>query len=348
MKNKKVVILFSRLSDYMLTMFNSYASRESVELFIFIKSPDEKEAPFVLNLNEKNITFLNQDHFDKIKLIDKVEEIDPNLIICSGWSNHKYNAVINKFYRKKPCILTMDNQWLGSLKQYFGLLYSRLFIKPKFNKIWVPGSTQKAFALKLGFKKENIITGWYVANEKKFTKQRTNINHEFVFVGRYVKIKGIEELWNAFIKLKETTSNNWKLTCIGTGELYEQKTEHPDINHLGFLQPNELQEYTKKGGVFVLPSHFEPWGVVVHEFALSSYPMIVSDKVGAASQFVTNQNGIIFESNNVNDLYNTMLKIVSLTNQELLEMSRASHSNGKTVSSENWINNMNSLLENAN
>ncbi|MFD2543285.1 glycosyltransferase family 4 protein [Lacinutrix gracilariae] len=344
MKSKRVVILFSRLSDYMLNMFELWCSQENVSLTVLKKSPDKKEAPFEFNLSHKNIDFFDEDKLDRQEILDLVNLINPDIIICSGWSNSKYNAVISKHYANTKCILTMDNQWHGTLKQYLGTLYSRLFIVSRFDKIWVPGKPQKKFALKLGFKEKDIMEGWYVANESKFKSTRKKIRHEFIYAGRYVDYKGVNEMWEAFIKLQENEPNDWVLTCIGTGPLFEKRKKHPQIKHLGFLQPIDLQRYTEKGGVFVLPSHFEPWGVVVHEFALSGYPLIISESVGAASQFVSRNNGIIFKTKNEEDLYGAMKKIVNKTDEQLLEMGAFSQTLAGTISSNNWINNMNNLI----
>lgn len=346
MKQLKVVILFSRLSDYMLNTFAHYVKFNNVELHIFKKTPDSKQAPFQFDLNIKNIYFYNQEDYNKSTLLLLITDLNPNLILCSGWANPTYNYIINHNYKIINCVLTMDNQWHASLKQYVGILYSRCAIAPKYKKIWLPGQPQEKYARKLGFKKKDIIKGWYVANEKKFFKNRETIKHEFLFVGRYVKYKGILELWRAFIKLKKDTPNDWKLTCIGTGELFGQRYKHPDINHLGFLQPDDLQNYTNNGGVFVLPSHFEPWGVVVHEFALSGFPLLVSDKVGAASQFVDNDNGIIFKSNNEIAIYKAMKKIINLSDEKLIKMGKTSQINAKSISVKTWANNMNKIMNN--
>lgn len=344
MKNKEIVILFSRLSDYMLNIFEIWSSQENVSLTIIKKSPDKKEAPFEFDLTRANMSFYDEDKLNKAEILNIVNDVNPDLIICSGWSNAKYNAVISKHASRTKCILTMDNQWHGTFKQCLGTLYSRFFIVPRFNKIWVPGSPQKEYALKLGFKNNAIMQGWYVANENKFKTTRIKIRHEFIFAGRYVDFKGINELWEAFIKLQENNPNDWVLTCIGTGPAFKTRIIHPKIKHLGFLQPEALQAYTKEGGVFVLPSYFEPWGVVVHEFTLSGFPLIVSDKVGAASQFVSKANGIIFKSKNVDELYMAMNKMVNLSDEELLKMGDHSKVLAATVSSNTWVNNVTNLL----
>lgn len=339
MENKKILILYPCLSDYILNILSTYATISSVLLHIVYIDPIKSEAPFELNLEGENMTFYNFDQLDQKELIELTKIINPNLIICCGWNYKKYNAVINLFHKKIKCILTMDNQWIGNPKQFLGLLYSRLFIVNKYSKIWVPGGPQIEYALKLGFKKKNILTGWYIANEYKFklNYQRKEINKRFVFVGRYVDYKGILDLYQAFVRLVEEVPNEWMLTCIGTGPLQNNFPDHPKIKHIGFVQPNELQCFAKEGGVFVLPSHFEPWGLVLQEFALSGFPLLVSDKVGAASQFISPKNGIVFKNNNIDSLFNALKTIVEKKDYELVEMCCASQLMGGSISYQNWI-----------
>ena len=50
--------------------------------------------------------------------------------------------------------------------------------------------------------------------------------------------------------------------------------------------------------VFVLPSTFEPWGLVINEAMNFNLPVVVSDKVGCASDLVKNDfNGYIYDVN---------------------------------------------------
>lgn len=346
MNNKKILVLYSCLSDYILNILTIYTNVSEVKIHMVYINPIKKEAPFEFDLKKTKINFHDYDNFNVVELIELTKIINPDLIICGGWNNKKYNKLINIFNTKIKCILVMDNQWIGTPKQYLGLIYSRIFIVKKYAKIWVSGRPQMKYALKLGFKKNNILEGWYVANIDKFklTHNRQKIEKRFVFVGRYVENKGILDLLNAFIKLVEEVPNDWILTCIGTGILKEKIKHHPRIEHIGFLQPEGLQEFSKKGGVFVLPSHFEPWGLVVQEFALAAFPLLVSDKVGSASQFVKDDNGIIFNANSVNSLFTTLKTIVQMNECELIKMSNLSKELGGKISYENWINILNTEL----
>lgn len=346
-QNKTIVILFSKLSDYMLNMFNTYVNETGNILVVFKKEPYKTEAPFNFNLKNSPVIFFNESQFDTVTLIDKVENLEPCLIICSGWSNTKYVDTVKYFKSKIDCILAMDNQWHGTLKQYFGILYSIFFIKPLFKKIWVPGLPQKQYAQKLGFKSKDIFQGWYVANFNNFLTSnlsKNKFNKRFVFVGRYIEIKGLKELVSAFINLKNECPNTWELHCIGTGYLENKLEYHKDIVHHGFLQPSELKKEANQGGVFCLPSHFEPWGLVVQEFALSGYPLIVSSKVGSASKFISVENGFIIEPNNINSIKKALIKIVLMTDHDLIKMSQKSKILGKKVNKSNWIDTLNQFI----
>ena len=118
-----------------------------------------------------------------------------------------------------------------------------------------------------------------------------------------------------------------------------------DVTIKKFLTQPELVEEVKTSGCFVLPSHYEPWGVVLHEFAAAGLPIICSDICGASSSFViSGKNGYKFKSNCKKSLTDKFLKIILLSDFELNNMSKASFSLSKRVSPETSAANLISLL----
>ena len=56
--------------------------------------------------------------------------------------------------------------------------------------------------------------------------------------------------------------HEWTLTLIGSsGDYVPEVDDNPNINIKGFMQPDQLVDYIKESGCFILPSSFEPWGV---------------------------------------------------------------------------------------
>lgn len=337
---KKILVLYTSLADYMLNSFKYYLDNYDAEFHI-IHWPIRDEAPFKFS-NINSIKLYNKEKFNQSDLQVIIKKIKPDAIICSGWVDKDYIKIVKKYKKKTPTILTMDNHWEGSIKQYILKLISPFYLKKTFSHIWVPGKPQEQYAKILSFKDSQILTGYYVANKNVFKQIDYKPEHTFLYIGRYITHKGINDLWTAFVELKDEFPNNWKLKCIGTGDLWDKRTEHIDIKHLGFLQPKDIAKNIS-GGVFILPSHFEPWGVVVHEFAIAGFPMIVSDKVGSSTAFL-NDNGYSFKSGNISDLKEKMKKIMLSKESELEVMSKQSKILSNYISNDNWSKQLNEVL----
>ena len=58
------------------------------------------------------------------------------------------------------------------------------------------------------------------------------------------------------------------------------------VEMLGFVQPDDLPAVLERAGCLVLPSRFEPWGVVVHEAAAAGLPIVCTPVCGAATRLV--------------------------------------------------------------
>jgi len=106
---------------------------------------------------------------------------------------------------------------------------------------------------------------------------------------------------------------------------------------MGFKQPNEMGNFLQESGVYVLPSLFEPWGVAVHEMALSAMPMILSDKIGSVSMFLDIDNGFTFKAGNVDDLRKKLEAMMVLPDQELWKMAESSFHKGSQLQLDDWV-----------
>jgi len=75
------------------------------------------------------------------------------------------------------------------------------------------------------------------------------------------------------------------------------------VRFLGFLNQSQLPALYKSADLFVLPSLFDAFGLVVNEAMLCGLPVVVSDRVGARYDLVRqNENGYIFPVGDVDAL----------------------------------------------
>ncbi|MDF2450798.1 MAG: glycosyl transferase family 1 [Bacteroidota bacterium] len=335
----KFLFLYTEISGYFLACCKELSEYGEVHI---VRWPVNKEAPFQFKINEK-IKIYDKSDYDLPRLTQLVNQINPDMIICSGWIDKDYLKITKKYFKKIPTIMTCDTHWNGSIKQRLAVVISRFTLLKIFSHAWVPGKIQKQYVLNLGFREKNILTGFYSCDLDHFesiyqaqkAQKQAKFPRRFLYVGRYYDFKGIQELWQAFIDLQKEQPNEWELWSLGVGDI--DAIQHPKIKHFGFVQPKDLAKYTLQSGVFVLPSRFEPWGVVVHEFAASGFPLVLSDKIGAKELFLKEgKNGFEFQSKNIDDLKNVLKRIINIPESELREMGAISNSLSKTVSPKKW------------
>lgn len=349
---KKVLFLYTEIAGYFLACVKTLLQDYPVDIHV-IRFPVNKEAPFLFDLTEQ-IYFYERKNYSYKQLQALVESIHPDFIYCSGWIDKDYLKICSNYKNVIPTVLAIDNPWNGSYKQIIATALFRGYIQKRFSHVWIPGKFQYEYAKKLGFKNENILQGVYSIDadlfHQEYYKHKENKNKNFpkrfLFVGRYNTVKGIDDLWNVFIELQNANPSEWELWCVGTGDLEKQFPVHPKIKNLGFLQPQNLIHLIKETGVFVLPSHFEPWGVVVHEFASAGFPLICSDKVGATEMFLQHgKNGFIFPAGTITLLKEYLLKVMRLSDEELNKMGERSVELAKQNTPHDWATTIYKLIQ---
>ena len=82
------------------------------------------------------------------------------------------------------------------------------------------------------------------------------------------------------------------------------------IRFLGFRNQSELPGLFDLSSVFVLPSRYEPWGLIVNEVMNAARTVIISDDVGAYPDLVEDGvTGFVFPAGDVNKLADALRRV---------------------------------------
>ena len=156
-------------------------------------------------------------------------------------------------------------------------------------------------------------------NPARFTDVKKNEKEfRFVFVGRIVGDKGINELVEAFVRLNKEYPAT-KLALIGKYEanLDPVKPEtlkliedNPCIDACGPKYGDDLLVEYMKSDCFVMPSYREGFPNTVLEAGAMGLPSIVTDINGSREIIIHEENGLIVPSKDADALYEAMKQIL--------------------------------------
>lgn len=139
----------------------------------------------------------------------------------------------------------------------------------------------------------------------------------FIFVGRIVRDKGINELCEAFDKLSGVTTA--RLLLVGPFEdkldPVSEKTRaiidnNPSIETIGPKFGDELLPYYAASDCFVFPSYREGFPNTVLEAGALGLPSIVTDINGSREIIIEGENGFIVPSHDSRSLFDAMIRIM--------------------------------------
>jgi glycosyltransferase involved in cell wall biosynthesis len=332
----KILILYRELAGYTVECLNKLSHNHEV---LVVHYPLNTEAPFQFHFNP-NIQLASKTEIQ----LDRLISFNPKFILCSGWSDAEYIDWISNL--KRPTALAFDTMWQSNLKFTLGSIYFKLKYKKLFHFAFIPGNAQMKTAQKLGFSFKNILKGFYTcedvfgANRKELSEEK-----ELWCVARYISVKNLDFLCETFLSIPPNERSGWRLNIAGTGELFSSRIENEAIVHHGFIQPNELSEKLQKASAFVLPSLYEPWGVVVHEMASLGKALILSTAVGAKQDLlVEGKNGYSFNPHSPDELKTQLLKIFSASQDDLQAMGNESAALALQFSSDIWVNQFTKML----
>ena len=156
-------------------------------------------------------------------------------------------------------------------------------------------------------------------NPTRFAEVKKNEEvFRYIFVGRIVGDKGINELVETFVRLNIEYPAS-QLTLVGKyepnidpikPETLRQIEENPCIDACGPKYGEDLLvEYTKSD-CFVMPSYREGFPNTVMEAGAMGLPAVVTDINGSREIIIHGKNGLIVPSQNADALYEAMKQML--------------------------------------
>lgn len=149
----------------------------------------------------------------------------------------------------------------------------------------------------------------------------------FLFVGRVMREKGIDELLRAMEQL-HLKYPNIMLDIVGwCEEDYEARLE--ELQKLGFVEfhgfQRDVKPYIRQAYAFVLPSYHEGMANTLLESAAMGRPLITSNIHGCLEAVEDGKTGFLCEARNTQSLVQQIERFIELPYKQKRQMGLASH-----------------------
>jgi 1,2-diacylglycerol 3-alpha-glucosyltransferase len=278
------------------------------------------------------------------KLWAKLNELNPDAVLIPGY--YTIPAIAATFWARlhgKTTILMSESTFQDHVRNRFKEAMKGQALRLLFHGSIAGGVRQVAYLRTLGFR-ENQIAYLYDVVDNDFYRdhaeewrRRGKAAHPglpddyFLFVGRLSPEKNVDGLIKAFAQYRQA-GGTWSLVLIGDGPsaagLKAQAAAAGIADWVvfaGLKGAVDIAPYYAFAGCFVLPSHREPWGLVVNEAMAAGLPLIVSDRCGCADDLLEpDKNGFLFDPSDPHQLSPLLTKLADLSPERRQRMARRS------------------------
>jgi glycosyltransferase involved in cell wall biosynthesis len=181
---------------------------------------------------------------------------------------------------------------------------AKVFFFRRCNGVFCYGIRSKEYVASYGVKEQRIFSNCQAAAlphaydavaVRRYYESKPGDNAasvKFLYIGRLAKEKGLHDLLDAFRRVREQMPGA-RLDMVGSGvlaaELKQRAAElglESAVAFLGTKSPEDIGRLLLNSDAMVLPSHTEPWGLVVNEALSYGCPVVVSNICGCVPELV--------------------------------------------------------------
>lgn len=261
-----------------------------------------------------------------------VKDLKPDVILTYTVKPNIYgNYVAAKF--KIPVLMNVTG--IGTsmishrLRSIIKLMYK--YACTKAEKVFFQNSSNLDFFLKnklVRNKKTKLLPGSGVnlQNFQPLEKTISDGKIRFLFIGRLMKEKGVEELLkaarNVILKYPDAV-----FQLVGGMEEEKYKTYTDKNKNIEFLgRSDDVRVQIREADCIINPSYHEGMSNVLQEGAAMGKPLLASNIPGCREIVEDGVNGFLFESKDANDIEEKIVKFIELSEEKRSIMGRNSRS----------------------
>lgn len=234
------------------------------------------------------------------------------ILIAGNYPRINLVAAIWARYNKRELFYLSDSNILD-LKNISRNIFNQFFLKKLLqstSKLLSIGSRNKEFYIKVcgidfALPRLHHFPLPHSAELFEGCPQKSEPILTFLLLGRLVQVKAVDHVLYAFSGLSKEDQKKSRILIAGDGPLKSYLENLAQtlgigdrVEFLGSIPSTNTPDIYAKADVVLVPSHQEPWGLVINEALSSGRPVIAPPWVGSSVDLVKNQEtGLIVTDN---------------------------------------------------
>jgi len=243
------------------------------------------------------------------------------ILIAGNYPRINLIAAIWARYKKRELFYLSDSNVLDS-KNISRNIFNQFFLKKLLKsttKLLSIGSRNKEFYIQVcginfAFPRLHHFPLPHPAELFESCQQKSEPILTFLLLGRLVEVKAVDYALYAFSGLSPEDQQKSRIIIAGDGPLkasLENLAQTLGISNrvefLGSIPSTKTPDIYAKADVVLVPSHQEPWGLVINEALSSGRPVIVPPWIGSCIDLVKNQEtGLVLTDNSPESIREAM------------------------------------------
>jgi glycosyltransferase involved in cell wall biosynthesis len=363
-KNIKVGLIQNTLAPYRIPLFEKISESPNIDFSLYLMSEDKPSYPqwkeYLSNVSFKVeivpgirivLPSLSQICINP-GLLTRLIKMRPDIVFCSGFSLSGIWAIIYKILcRKRMVIWSEETDITKDYRSFVGLrkVIRKMMVRfadgfvdagqlsREYIQGLLPKNSKKAY-----YRSYNAVDSDKFYGVCKEITENPSEYDDFIsrfpeknilFSGRLVELKGIAPMIDIYEKVVHEMDTPVGLILLGQGDMLDYIIEQKEKRKLdnifveGFIMQDQYPKYFAIADLFLLLSQYDCNPLVIFEALSCGLPIIASDRVGNAPDFVNdNENGFVVKRDDHDDIAR---KIVHVLGEDNSRMSAASFRIGK-------------------
>jgi L-malate glycosyltransferase len=273
------------------------------------------------------------------KVTEYLQRLRPDIII--GHASPFPEGMAGIAYRNRSAarVFVVDDAWAATDRSSGLVRAVKRVIHRSVDGAIVSSGKHAEYYATLGIPADRSAIGWSVVDNEHYAelaeaarRDSKTVRHTlglperyFLFVGRFLRRKGISDLIRAHERYLSVAEDPWPLVLVGgtRSDAPAEVTPSPAVMFAGPRFGIDLARIIGLAGGLVVPSLLEQWGLVINEGMAAGTVVIASRACGGAHLLRDGESGYTYEAGDVGALTDRLTTVASLPETARIEIGRA-------------------------